>query len=265
MTIPVAGFLLLAITGAAGGTQEAKPTDEALLSQVKELAPQVRKSDLIVVGQLRILDTLDGHVGTIQVSEVLFGKAGVKSVTFISEPMALQEGQERIWFLSPEGDRWRVRSGGAAVSEKDGLRWLITKLKPPKPAGGELAFPNENDSTARLIQYLDDKEGHVRAMAIDLLGARKAREAIPRLRALLSDGTALRGSDHFVAQHAAKALTEITGVRVDPFETFPEDRPMAPGERKESIQELIQEIRTLRQRLDQLERRLSELEKKPSN
>ena len=54
--------------------------------------------------------------------------------------------------------------------------------------------PNAKDSTAKLLQYLDDKKGYVRAAAIDHLGARKANEAIPKLRALLSDGTALAGS-----------------------------------------------------------------------
>ena len=127
-------------------------------------------------------------------------------------------------------------------------------------AGGDFG-PNAKDSTAKLLHYLDDKNGHVRAAAIDLLGGRKAKEAIPKLRTLLSDGTALRGSDHFVAQHAANALTIITGKRVEPFDTFPEDKKVAPDDRKDSIQELIKEIRVLRERLEQLERRLSELEK----
>ena len=130
-------------------------------------------------------------------------------------------------------------------------------------AGGETG-PNAKDSTAKLLQYLDDKKGDVRAAAIDLLGARKVEEAIPKLRTLLSDGTALRGSDHFVAQHAAAALTIITGKRVEPFDTFPEVKKIAPDERKESIQQLIKEIRVLRERLEQLDRRLSELEKKQS-
>src|SRR5262249_49878663 len=106
-------------------------------------------------------------------------------------------------------------------------------------AGDELPFPNSKDSTARLLQYLDDKDGHVRAAAIDLLGSRKAREAIPKLRNLLSDGTALRGSDHYVAQHAANALTLITGMRVEPFESPREEKKIGPGLPNESVQEMI--------------------------
>ena len=125
------------------------------------------------------------------------------------------------------------------------LLWAFALKASTLQAGGERPGPSEKDSTAKLIQYLDDKEGYVRAAAADLLGARKAREAIPKLQALLSDGTALRGSDHYVAQHAEKALALIT-----------ED------ERK--VQELIQEIKALRERLEKMERRLSELEKKQS-
>jgi hypothetical protein len=131
-------------------SSDANPTDQALLNQVKDLAQQVRKSDLIVVGRLSILTVRDGYLGgTIQVSEVLFGKVGAKEISFNSEHLALEEHEEHIWFLSrPAGDRdpaaeiaWRLQSGGAAAAEKDAVRWLIEKIKQPKQGLGPGRYP----------------------------------------------------------------------------------------------------------------------------
>lgn len=131
-TTSVFASLLVASAGAVPGPAEAK-LEETWLTEIKNLAQQVRSSDLIIVGNLRIAATRDGHVGTIHVSEVLFGKLAAKDIHFISEPWAL-EGKERIWFLTPEqtGGTWRLRSVGAAASEKDVVRWLIAKIKNPK-------------------------------------------------------------------------------------------------------------------------------------
>ncbi len=77
--------------------------------------------------------------------------------------------------------------------------------------------PTKEDSTAALIAHLKgpapDRAGRAqtRAMAIDLLAARQAREAIPSLIECLSDGRALTGSDNWVGGHAANALSTITG------------------------------------------------------
>lgn len=88
-----------------GQKKQPGATDEVLLSQVKDLAQQVRKSELIVVGKLTILRIRDGHVGgTLHVSEVLFGRLEVKQISFSSEMMALEADKERIWFLSRSAD-----------------------------------------------------------------------------------------------------------------------------------------------------------------
>lgn len=121
-------------------SSEANPTDEALLNQIKDLAPQVRKSNLVVVGKLYVEKANDGGIGgAILVSEVLFGKVGVKEISFGSEHRMLEEDKERIWFLSPAPHlnpkaeiAWRLQSEGAAASEKDAVRWLIEKIKQPK-------------------------------------------------------------------------------------------------------------------------------------
>jgi RNA polymerase sigma factor (sigma-70 family) len=78
-------------------------------------------------------------------------------------------------------------------------------------------MPKKTDSTAVLLEALEEKDhpfidaAPVRAAAIDLLGERKAREAIPKLIELLTDGAGLRGSDNWVGGHAANALSAITG------------------------------------------------------
>ncbi len=82
----------------------------------------------------------------------------------------------------------------------------------------ELAFPSTSDTTAELIEYLkgpapdnDFVSAQTRAGAIDILGERKANEAIPYLIDCLADGRALTGSDNWVGGAAANALSVITG------------------------------------------------------
>ena len=86
----------------------------------------------------------------------------------------------------------------------------VGKRPPAEPAG-----PNKEDSTTKLLKDLESENPYHRGMAIDLLGERKAKEAIPKLIALVSDGTALIGSDNYVGLHAAQALTKITGQKFD--------------------------------------------------
>jgi uncharacterized protein (TIGR03067 family) len=86
----------------------------------------------------------------------------------------------------------------------------LQRAAPPLP------LPHKNDTTAKLLRDLERDSEYARAAACDLLGQRKAREAIPGLIQLLNDGTALPGSDNYVAAHAANALAAITG---RPFST----------------------------------------------
>jgi hypothetical protein len=84
----------------------------------------------------------------------------------------------------------------------------VTSLKAAAPAP---PVPPKDAGTAKLLKDLDSADPFVRAAAIDELGKRKAKEAIPRLIKILDDGTALIGSDNYVGLHAAHALQEITG------------------------------------------------------
>jgi hypothetical protein len=90
----------------------------------------------------------------------------------------------------------------------------VGKRPPAEPAG-----PNKDDSTAKLLTDLESENPYHRGMAIDLLGERKAKEAIPKLIALVSDGTALIGSDNYIGLHAMQALTKITGQKFGLDET----------------------------------------------
>src|SRR5207248_6074250 len=71
--------------------------------------------------------------------------------------------------------------------------------------------PAKSDTTEKLIKDLGQEDRFVRAAAIDLLGDRKAKEAIPKLIDVLTDYRALNGSDNWVGGHAANALSAITG------------------------------------------------------
>jgi len=81
-----------------------------------------------------------------------------------------------------------------------------------------IVYPSAKDSTRSLISHLQGSAGEndfvgaqMRAMAIDLLGERRAEESIPFLIECLDDGRALSGSDNWVGGHAASALSRITG------------------------------------------------------
>jgi hypothetical protein len=136
--MPTAAFALLFVAGlgAVPGPPASDPSD-AWLRQIKDLAHQVQQSDLIVVGTLRITATRDGHRGFIRISEVLYGKVATKEIPFISPPLHLSEGIERIWFLTTEGAQagktWYLQSVGAAEDDRDAVRWLIGKIKNSKP------------------------------------------------------------------------------------------------------------------------------------
>jgi hypothetical protein len=78
--------------------------------------------------------------------------------------------------------------------------------------------PSSELSTTTLIEFLNGDQrksdydtASPRAIAIDVLGARKAQEAIPYLIECLNDFRALEGSDNSVCGHAANALASITG------------------------------------------------------
>jgi hypothetical protein len=73
-------------------------------------------------------------------------------------------------------------------------------------------LPSKLDSASKLVTYLEEETPrNVCAAAIDLLGQRKAVQAIPRLLDLVADGRGLRGSDNYVGSRAANALQQITG------------------------------------------------------
>jgi hypothetical protein len=133
-------------------------------------------------------------------------------------------GGDQLWFVTeqakgspvvvfrhyPGPDPSEVRHWRLFVLGKDTV-WKVEKAKesPDGPPGAR-----KDDPTAQLLKDLDDKSEFVRAAAIDLLGERKAREAIPKLIELVADGTALPGSDHYVGVHAVHALEKITGQRL---------------------------------------------------
>jgi hypothetical protein len=130
-----------------------------------------------------------------------------------------------------------ARPGAASVSDyptvylrfQDG-QWRERSIRQPPPAEPatkgavgpvgkatqQPAFPAATDATAKLLQDLGREDLFARAAAVDLLGRRKAAEAIPRLVDLLADDRALPGSDNWVGGHAAAALSQITG---QPFST----------------------------------------------
>jgi RNA polymerase sigma factor (sigma-70 family) len=101
-------------------------------------------------------------------------------------------GYFRLFALA-KGASWRIQD-----EEK--------KSPPDKPP-----WPDKNDTIAKLLKDLESTDRFVRAAAIDLLGERKAKEAIPKLIDLVADSTGLVGSDNYVGAHAAAALSKITG------------------------------------------------------
>jgi RNA polymerase sigma factor (sigma-70 family) len=113
------------------------------------------------------------------------------------------------------GKLQRHEAALTASYKRPGLTDYVTVVT-LRSAGPPPAFPHKDDSTAKLIQDLDRDNAFARAAAIDLLGQRKAWEAIPKLIDLLTDGTPLAGSDNWVGGRAAIALAVITG---RPFDT----------------------------------------------
>jgi hypothetical protein len=85
----------------------------------------VRDSDLVVVGSLTIRATRDGHVGTIEVAEVLLGDLKEKTARFTSPPIELPQGQLRIWFL----EDGRLENAGRPTSERAAVVKEIAKQK----------------------------------------------------------------------------------------------------------------------------------------
>jgi hypothetical protein len=85
----------------------------------------VQDSDLVVLGRLTIRATRNGHVGTIDVSEVLLGDLKEKTVRFTSPPIDLRQGEQRIWFLE-EG---RLEHSGLPASERAAVVDEIAKQK----------------------------------------------------------------------------------------------------------------------------------------
>jgi hypothetical protein len=85
----------------------------------------VRESDLVVVGQLTITATRDGHVGTIEVAEVLLGQVKEKTIRFDSPPIELPQGQLRIWFL----EDGHLENAGLPTSERATVVKEIAKQK----------------------------------------------------------------------------------------------------------------------------------------
>ncbi len=99
-----------------------------------------------------------------------------------------------------------------AVAKKATWRIEIDLLS---PRGDEPTPPVTIESNEQLLKDLESADAFARAAAIDKLAVRKAKEAIPKLIELLTDGTALIGSDNYVGLHAAAALKAITGQSFD--------------------------------------------------
>jgi hypothetical protein len=159
-----------------------------------------RGADLLVESHPALERTQDGK------AEVLF---------FAFDPRVVTGGELLIRSTAIPG-RVAVKDfGGFTLSVRRLLEEAIppavlAELRKSRPA------PSKGDPVAKLLKDLSHKDPFVRAAAVDLLGERGAREAIPRLIDLLADGAALVGSDNYVGSHAAVALSRITG---RPFST----------------------------------------------
>jgi hypothetical protein len=82
-----------------------------------ELTELVNKSEAIVIGQIWIVATEDGHVGEIKVSQTLHGDITKDSISFFADPRDLVEDQEQIWFLEPDThNEWRILYGKSFTS-----------------------------------------------------------------------------------------------------------------------------------------------------
>jgi hypothetical protein len=134
---------------------------------------------------------------------------------FALDPRVITGGELVIRSKAIRGRAAVKDFGGFTLSVKRLLEDAIPpaaleELRKPAPA------PSKNDPVSKLLKDLKHPDPFVRAAAIDLLGERKARDAIPQLIDLVADGTALVGSDNYVGSHAAAALARITG---RPFST----------------------------------------------
>jgi hypothetical protein len=113
----------------AGDAQDAK-LPPAILQDL------ITNSDVIVIGRLQIDGTLDGHEGSIKITEVLRGKCKAEMVPFISAPINLVQEVERIWFLQRQAEpskNYYLLSHGetssAAVTDRQAVVDLIAKTK----------------------------------------------------------------------------------------------------------------------------------------
>lgn len=121
-----AAFLLMAISTVALSLAQA---GEPVGANKMKIAELIRKSDLIVVGRLSIRATRDGHVGSIALSEVLYGKAKENAVPFISPPVVLSQGEGRIWFLKADAGSYRLEQDGLPLAERKAVIDLIAQIK----------------------------------------------------------------------------------------------------------------------------------------
>ena len=118
-------FFVLAACGSSpppAAPPPANATDTAHAAST--VSPQAAAAPLIVRGRATIVATLDGHIGRIDVDAILEG-AAPPTIDFIAEPNAVESGVA-IYFLQPEGDRFRVVDHAAAANEKA----VIAQLAP---------------------------------------------------------------------------------------------------------------------------------------
>jgi hypothetical protein len=116
---------------------------------------------------------------------------------------------------------WLGDQGVYHINLSESLEQSWERFESAFPEAVVIITPTSKTATPTLIKYLHEKfdrnDGfmlfpEVRAVAIDIIAERKAREAIPYLIRCLSDRRTLyEGTNNFVGGHADKALSEISG------------------------------------------------------
>ncbi len=92
-------------------------------------------ASVVVVGRAQIDATRDGHIGIIEVDQVLRGAAGY-AVAFVSEPLPLTEGERRVFFLAPEAgsDAMRLLAVDGGLDSDPSLAATLVTEPAPTPA-----------------------------------------------------------------------------------------------------------------------------------
>jgi hypothetical protein len=127
-------LLVLAACGSAPRATEPPPANTSAVTPAVD--PAIAAAPLIVRGRATIAATRDGHIGSIEVAAILEG-AAPPVVSFISAP-TMADG-DAIYFLEPEGDKFRVLQRIDASKERDVIAQLAATRGAPAAFASELA------------------------------------------------------------------------------------------------------------------------------